>query len=84
MSVPLVPAGRDLLEFSRDREDDVAPLHHRHQDLAGEEHQLARRAAHQDPPGRDPPDQASSLNNLPVSLVVQSRFHVELLSVPVE
>ena len=23
MSVPLFPAGRDLLEFSRDREDDV-------------------------------------------------------------
>ena len=28
--------GRDLLEFCRDREDDVLLLHHRHQDLADE------------------------------------------------
>ena len=41
--------GRDLLEFSRDREDDVLRLHHRHQDLADEQHQRARRAAHQNP-----------------------------------
>jgi hypothetical protein len=38
MSAPLFLAGRDLLEFSRERE----------------QHQRARRTAHQDPPGCDP------------------------------
>jgi Tetratricopeptide repeat len=53
MSVPLFLAGRDLLEFSRDRE----------------QHQRARRTAHQDPhPDAIRPDLASSLNNLSASL----------------
>jgi len=45
-----------------------APLHHRHQDLADEQHQRARRAAHQDHPDAIRPDLASSLNNLSASL----------------
>ena len=52
MSVPLFLAGRDLLEFSRDRE----------------QHQRARRTAHKTHPDAIRPDLASSLNNLSASL----------------
>jgi hypothetical protein len=48
----IVPGGRDLLEFSRDRE----------------QHQRARRTAHQDHPDAIRPDLASSRNNLLASL----------------
>jgi hypothetical protein len=52
MSVPLFLAGRDLLEFSRDRE----------------QHQRARRTATKTHPDAIRPDLASSLNNLSASL----------------
>jgi len=52
MSLPLVSAGRDPLEFSRDREDGL--LFTTDTGIWPTNNISERRAAHQDPPGRDP------------------------------
>ena len=48
-AAPKQKPGRELLEFCRDRRGRRAAVHHRHPDLADEQHQRARRPPDQDP-----------------------------------
>jgi hypothetical protein len=74
MSVPLFPARRDLLEFSRDREDDVllSPP------PPGSGRRTTSASAACGPPECDP---ASSLNNLSASLADLGRWEDALAAI---
>ena len=64
----IVPAGRDPVEFSRDREDDVLLFTTDTRIWPRNKHQRARRAAIKTRPDAIRPDLASSLNYLSASL----------------